>query len=127
MLQIANTALVVTSVGPRTVPMKPARAAVPPHAVDCCDILRSPLCRTCQAAVFIGAAVLMFAPAWAAWFAWRALPDFESSAALPGLFALATGIEYQPGDDWSFECIKQRWGQHSKSACLTAVLRPPAG
>ena len=107
--------------------MKPACAAVPPHAVDCCDILRSPLCRTCQAAVFIGAAVLMFAPAWAAWFAWRALPDFESSAALPGLFALATGIEYQPGDDWSFECIKQRWGPHSKSACLTAVLRPPAG
>ena len=107
--------------------MKPARAAVPPHAVDCCDILRSPLCRTCQAAVLIGAAVLMFAPVWAAWFAWRALPDFESSAALPGLFALATGIEYQPGDDWSFECIKQRWGQNSKSACLTAVLRPLAG
>jgi len=50
--------------------MKPVRAAVPPDAVDCCDILRSPLCHTCQAVVFFCAAVLVIsAPAWA-WLAW---------------------------------------------------------
>ena len=93
-------------------PMPAHSAAEPADAVDCCDILRSPLCRTCSGIVLIGAAALIFAPTTAALLAWSALPDFESSAVLPGLFTLSTGVMYQHGDDWSFECIKHRWGQH---------------
>ena len=85
-----------------------AAAAEEANSVDCCDLFRSPLCRVCQAIILVGVVLVMLAPTTAALLAWRALPDFDSSSVLPGLFTPSTGIRYQPGDDWSFECIKQR-------------------
>ena len=77
-------------------------------AVDVCDLLRSPCCRACLAlpCVLIGFAIT--APLTVSRLAWTWLPTFETSETLPGLAYMATGILYQNGDDWAFECIKLR-------------------
>ena len=78
------------------------------HAVDVIDVLRSPCCRACVTLLCALVALVIVAPLAVAQFAWRLLPNFEKSEVLPGVLFLATGVVYQPGDDWAFECMKQR-------------------
>lgn len=93
------------------------------HAVDCCDILRSPCCRAGGVCCFVVAASSFLAPLSTALVAWRLLPDFESSSYLPALLLLTTGVAYQEGDDWSFECIKQRCPRESLACLLDSTCR----
>jgi hypothetical protein len=97
------------------------------EAVDIVDLLRSPCCRACRGIILLLTllivALVTLIPDSTALLAWRALPDFESSKILPGLFTLATGVAYQPGDDWSFECIKQRCPAESFFCLLDAECR----
>ena len=98
-----------------------------PEAVDCCDLIRSPCCRWCCRSsctvILIATLLTIGAPATMAMLAWRVLPDFESSAILPGIFTLLTGVVYRPGDDWAFECIKQRCPTESFHCLLDATCR----
>ena len=69
-------------------------------------------------------AIFALAPTAASTFTWKfILPDFESSEILPGLLFLATGVAYQSGDDFSFECIKQRCPAESLACLLDAGCR----
>ena len=77
-------------------------------AVDVCDILKSRFCRGFCALVAILITFMVAAPATATSVAWWCLPTFDSSDSLKGLVSLTTGVIYQAGDDWAFECMKER-------------------
>lgn len=53
-------------------------------------------------------ALIVLAPSIAALLAWKLLPDFETSEMLPVILLLTHGVAFRAGDDWAFECMKQR-------------------
>ena len=109
-------AAVVNAPALKTSPMRT------PEPVDCGQLIRSPCCRACGLVVAFATAFWALAPLTFATLAWRILPDFESQAGKMIVF-MASGIVYQPGDEWSFECIKRQCPVESLRCLLAADCR----